>query len=54
MDEIATLTSGFTLGQVFGPAAAGVLMGLGGLISPTFGTSTSMARTVLPSSLTRM
>ena len=36
-DEIATLTSGFTLGQVAGPAAAGVLMGLGGLISPTFG-----------------
>ena len=27
MDEIATLTSGFTLGQVAGPAAAGVLMG---------------------------
>lgn len=37
MDEIATLTSGFTLGQVAGPAAAGVLMGLGGLLSPTFG-----------------
>jgi MFS family permease len=36
-DEIATLTSGFTLGQVAGPAAAGVLMGLGGLLSPTFG-----------------
>ncbi|HEV7689891.1 MAG TPA: MFS transporter [Hyphomonadaceae bacterium] len=36
-DEIATLTSGFTLGQVAGPAAAGVLMGVGGLLSPTFG-----------------
>jgi MFS family permease len=36
-DEIATLTSGFTLGQVAGPAGAGVLMGLGGLLSPTFG-----------------
>jgi MFS family permease len=36
-DEIATLTSGFTLGQVAGPAAAGVLMGLGGLLHPTFG-----------------
>jgi MFS family permease len=35
--EIATLTSGFTLGQVAGPAAAGVLMGLGGLIHPTLG-----------------
>jgi MFS family permease len=37
MDEIATLTSGFTLGQVAGPAAAGVLMGLGALLSPTLG-----------------
>ncbi|HVY88890.1 MAG TPA: MFS transporter [Hyphomonadaceae bacterium] len=37
MDEIATLTSGFTLGQVAGPAAAGVLMGLGGMVSTTFG-----------------
>src|SRR6185436_15271725 len=36
-DEIATLTSGFTLGQVAGPAAAGVLMGLGALVSPTLG-----------------
>jgi MFS family permease len=36
-DEIATLTAGFTLGQVAGPAAAGVLMGLGGLLSATFG-----------------
>lgn len=35
--QIATLTSGFTLGQVAGPAAAGVLMGVGGMASPTLG-----------------
>jgi MFS family permease len=36
-DEIATLTSGFTLGQMAGPAAAAVLMTLGGLLSPNIG-----------------
>jgi MFS family permease len=36
-DEIATLTSGFTLGQIAGPAAAAVLITVGGLISPVIG-----------------
>src|SRR5690606_29785479 len=36
-DEIATLTSGFTLGQMAGPAAAAVLITAGGLLSPTIG-----------------
>jgi MFS family permease len=36
-DEIATLTSGFTLGQIAGPAAAAVLITLGGFVSPQVG-----------------
>ncbi len=36
-DEIASLTSGFTLGQVAGPAAAAVLITAGGMLSTTFG-----------------
>jgi MFS family permease len=35
--EIATLTSGFTLGQMAGPAAAAALITVGGFISPTVG-----------------
>lgn len=37
MDEIATLTSGFTLGQMAGPAAAAALITAGALLSPTVG-----------------
>lgn len=37
MDEIATLTSGFTLGQMAGPAAAAVLITGGAMLSPTVG-----------------
>lgn len=37
MDEIATLTSGFTLGQMAGPAAAAALISAGALLSPTIG-----------------
>lgn len=37
MDEIATLTSGFTLGQMAGPAAAAALITGGALLSPTVG-----------------
>lgn len=37
MDEIATLTSGFTLGQMAGPAAAAALITAGALLSPTIG-----------------
>lgn len=37
MDEIATLTSGFTLGQMAGPAAAAALISAGALLSPTVG-----------------
>lgn len=36
-DEIASLTSGFTLGQIAGPAAAAVLIGVCSLLSPEFG-----------------
>jgi MFS family permease len=36
-DEIATLTAGFTLGQMAGPAAAAVLMSLAAMLSPTLG-----------------
>jgi MFS family permease len=36
-DQIATLTSGFTLGQMAGPAAAAVLITAGGLLSPVVG-----------------
>ena len=36
-DEIASLTSGFTLGQIAGPAAAAVIIGVCSLISPAFG-----------------
>lgn len=36
-DEIASLTSGFTLGQIAGPAAAAVMITAGGMISPTVG-----------------
>lgn len=36
-EHIATLTSGFTLGQIAGPAAAAVLISVGTLISPAFG-----------------
>jgi MFS family permease len=35
--EIATLTSGFTLGQMAGPAAAAVLITVGGMLSPAVG-----------------
>lgn len=35
-DEIASLTSGFTLGQIAGPAAAAVIIGVGSLVSPDF------------------
>lgn len=37
MDEISTLTSGFTLGQMAGPAAAAALISGGALLSPTVG-----------------
>jgi MFS family permease len=37
MDEIATLTSGFTLGQMAGPAAAAVLITGGAMLSPAIG-----------------
>ncbi len=37
MDEIATLTSGFTLGQMAGPAAAAVLITGGAILSSTVG-----------------
>ncbi len=37
MDEIATLTSGFTLGQMAGPAAAAALITAGALLSPAVG-----------------
>jgi MFS family permease len=37
MDEIATLTSGFTLGQMAGPAAAAALITAGAIVSPTVG-----------------
>ena len=37
MDEIATLTSGFTLGQMAGPAAAAALITGGAILSPTIG-----------------
>ena len=37
MDEIATLTSGFTLGQMAGPAAAAALITGGALVSPAIG-----------------
>lgn len=36
-DEIATLTSGFTLGQMAGPAAAAALITAGSLLSPVIG-----------------
>ena len=35
-EEIATLTSGFTFGTVFGPALAGTLITVMGLLSPVF------------------
>lgn len=37
MDEIATLTSGFTLGQMAGPAAAAALITAGAILSPAVG-----------------
>lgn len=37
MDEISTLTSGFTLGQIAGPAAAAALIAGGAFFSPTIG-----------------
>lgn len=37
MDEIATLTSGFTLGQMVGPAAAAVLITAGAMLTPAVG-----------------
>ncbi len=37
MDEISTLTSGFTLGQMAGPAAAAVLISGGAMLSPAVG-----------------
>jgi MFS family permease len=37
MDEIATLTSGFTLGQMAGPAAAAALITVGAIVSPVVG-----------------
>jgi MFS family permease len=37
MDEIATLTSGFTLGQMVGPAAAAVLITGGAMLTPAIG-----------------
>ncbi len=37
MDEIATLTSGFTLGQMAGPAAAAALITGGAILSPAVG-----------------
>lgn len=37
MDEISTLTSGFTLGQMAGPAAAAALISTGAVLSPTIG-----------------
>ncbi len=37
MDEISTLTSGFTLGQIAGPAAAAALIAGGAMLSPTVG-----------------
>lgn len=37
MDEISTLTSGFTLGQMAGPAAAAVLISGGAMLSPSIG-----------------
>lgn len=37
MDEISTLTSGFTLGQMAGPAAAAALISAGAVLSPTVG-----------------
>lgn len=37
MDEISTLTSGFTLGQIAGPAAAAALIAGGAMLSPTIG-----------------
>ena len=37
MDEIATLTSGFTLGQMVGPAAAAVLITGGAMLTPAVG-----------------
>lgn len=37
MDEIATLTSGFTLGQMAGPAAAAALITAGAMVSPAVG-----------------
>lgn len=37
MDEIATLSSGFTLGQIAGPAAAAALITFGAILSPTIG-----------------
>jgi predicted lipid-binding transport protein (Tim44 family) len=37
MDEIATLTSGFTLGQMAGPAAAAALITGGAMLSPAVG-----------------
>lgn len=40
MDEIATLTSGFTLGQMAGPAAAAALITGGAILSPTVGLLT--------------
>lgn len=36
-DELATLNSGFTLGQMAGPAAAAVLITVGGALSPGIG-----------------
>jgi MFS family permease len=36
-EQIATLTAGFTLGQMAGPAIAAVLMTLGGMMSATYG-----------------
>jgi MFS family permease len=36
MDEIATLTAGFTLGQMVGPAAAAALIAAVALLSPSF------------------
>ncbi len=39
-DQIATLTSGFTLGQMAGPAAAAVLITVGGMISGAIGLLT--------------
>jgi MFS family permease len=47
MDEIATLNSGFTLGQMVGPAAASVLISVGAMLSPTVGLLSPLFLTAL-------